>query len=483
MSTTFHRMAASQQPGKGKVVVGKSEKEKQQEKKTGVKITAAIFFDGTGNNLNNTTQRLIAQKKIAAAGLTNTGSYQRYGHDKDKGASYQSFYSNVALLSLMNTKTKLANREVSVYIEGIGTEDNQGDDTYGNAYGSGPTGVTSKVNREKRLGALTDGGIEKLVKKVRKAYDKGNEYIEQLKIHVYGFSRGAAAARHFIARKAAMCQKLGVDSKVVEYQFVGLFDTVSSFEPEGKTGTDTFGVYATAASHDFDNDVKELGLALYPSRDQIKKVVHLVAGNEYRANFSSTTIKSAIAGGVGYELVLPGAHSHIGGGYGEIEKESRELDGAIHMQELIAAGWYSKQHIQVKQELVPDYRESMSPRYRTIYFGVRTLSNKFQYIPLAAMIQLAAKHGTAFSESLLREGISLAVPTDLGSVKAGLVKYAIDNDGAHRKEFRFRSMVETHDVRRKYLHRSDSIGLFADGRKGMNTRKKNGKPTRQTIDG
>ena len=119
MSTTFHRMAASQQPGKGKVVVGKSEQEKQQDKKTGVKITAAIFFDGTGNNLNNTTQRLIAQKKIAAAGLTNTGSYQRYGRDKDKGASYQSFYSNVALLSLMNTKTALGRTDNYLCHDGL----------------------------------------------------------------------------------------------------------------------------------------------------------------------------------------------------------------------------------------------------------------------------------------------------------------------------------------------------------------------------
>ncbi len=99
------------------------------------------------------------------------------------------------------------------------------------------------------------------------------------------------------------------------------------------------------------------------------------------------------------------------------------------------------------------------------------------------MARVAAKYGTAFSEVLLREGVSVAVPNELADLKTRLVDYAVDNDGAHRKEFRFRSATETHDVRRKYLHRSDSIGVFADDRTGMNTRLENGVPTRKPING
>ena len=168
-------MLASQQPGIGKVKVGKADKEKAKEKKTGVKITAAIFFDGTGNNLNNTTQRLIAQKKVDARGLTATGSYQRLG----KNASYQSFYSNVALLYFMNTKQESAKREISIYVEGIGTEDDGIDDDIGNGFGTGMSGLTSKVNRAKKDGAPTDGGIAKLVVQVKSVYDKQNRLVPQ----------------------------------------------------------------------------------------------------------------------------------------------------------------------------------------------------------------------------------------------------------------------------------------------------------------
>jgi hypothetical protein len=49
-------MMQSQQPGIGKGVVGKSPEPGPG--KVGIKVKAAIFFDGTGNNQSNITKRL-----------------------------------------------------------------------------------------------------------------------------------------------------------------------------------------------------------------------------------------------------------------------------------------------------------------------------------------------------------------------------------------------------------------------------------------
>ena len=463
-------MARSQQPALGKAVVGKP----KEETRTGVKITAAIFFDGTGNNLNNTTQRLIAQKKINVSGLTATGSYQRLGQ---KNESYKSYYSNVALLYFMNTKIVAANREVSVYVEGIGTEDDGLDDDLGNGFGAGMSGLPAKVNREKKAGAPTDGGIAKLVSETKKVYDNKSEFIKQFTISVFGFSRGAAAARYFIARKAVLCQKLCISPSVVTYQFVGLFDTVSSYEPEGKHG-----VWGNALSHDFGNDVQELSLALRPGADQITKVVQFVAGDECRENFASTTIASAIRGGVGYELVLPGAHSDVGGGYGELEDEPRQLDGPDDRDAQLAAGWYTAPQIVTEQRTEYDLHDMQRTVYT--YTGLRRgLTNKYQYVTLAAMRELATKYGLSFSAARLYSGISLAVPADLAPVQAEVVKYALDNDGAHRKVFAFPSLAQQHFVRQHYLHRSGSIGILKDGRQGMNMHKEHGLVVREFIAG
>ena len=39
------------------------------------------------------------------------------------------------------------------------------------------------------------------------------------------------------------------------------------------------------------------------------------------------------------ELVLPGAHSDIGGGYGEVEEEPREMP-LTEFRRLVSEGWY-----------------------------------------------------------------------------------------------------------------------------------------------
>jgi len=94
----------------------------------------------------------------------------------------------------------------------------------------------------------------------------------------------------------------GVLVKNIGIHFAGLFDTVSSHGPS------------------FSNDTRTLKL---DTIRKAKQVVHLVAAEEHRKNFSLTDIAST--GNKGRELFLPGVHSDIGGGYREGASEDQGI--------------------------------------------------------------------------------------------------------------------------------------------------------------
>ena len=90
---------------------------------------------------------------------------------------------------------------------------------------------------------------------------------------------------------------------------MGLFDTVSSYGFLYNLNSD----FVNSIIKD---NVEELKLSIPRS---VLKVVHLVAVNEYREHYALTNIKSADSRGI--EIYLPGAHSDVGGGYHQTEKE------------------------------------------------------------------------------------------------------------------------------------------------------------------
>ena len=137
-----------------------------------IDVSLNLFFDGTQNN------------------KTNTELGKDYKKSNHKDDSYTNDYSNVARgYDAINPN---ADNQVSWYIEGIGTEDSQSEslpfttkpNNRGIPLGTGPRGVQAKVVRGCAKGA-----------EALKNY-AGREI--NLKVNVYGFSRGSAAARHFI---------------------------------------------------------------------------------------------------------------------------------------------------------------------------------------------------------------------------------------------------------------------------------------------
>ena len=207
-----------------------------------------LFFDGTLNNKNNTDLRLKVLNKVEDGKTTNDYAkmlneakinrneseikektkYMILPNDseqdvKDKEKAIDNERKRLHKLenvnkeegdyqvadkrnsidkqgvdnSLMNDYTNVARmwkccEEVyCIYIEGIGTLDKEKDVEAGFQYGSGKTGIRAKVRK----------GCEELAEKV--FTEKNRNYKNKIKsieltIDVFGFSRGAAAARNFI---------------------------------------------------------------------------------------------------------------------------------------------------------------------------------------------------------------------------------------------------------------------------------------------
>lgn len=73
--------------------------------KNGLCFKVALFFDGTMNNRTNTEVRIAKKDTI----LDND--------QKDMLSSYANFYSNVAILELLNKQRVKEKQEVSVYVQ------------------------------------------------------------------------------------------------------------------------------------------------------------------------------------------------------------------------------------------------------------------------------------------------------------------------------------------------------------------------------
>jgi hypothetical protein len=284
------------------------------------KIQANLFFDGTRNNYYN------VEKADAA-------TRAKYGGED---TSYDNALSNVARMWTV-IGTEKENSDMGVYIEGMGTTKFEDDAMAGYALGTGETGIKTRAQ----------SAFQPLIDEVKKNRgDLGPPAI--LELNLYGFSRGAATARHFahLLRDQHEIARHFTDkwSQVqVVVNFVGLFDTVSS---EGIV---------------YGNDVNDLGLRF--SAGSARRVFHLIALDEYRLCFSDTTIDSALKAKVsinnlsvpmGFELGMPGSHSDVGGGYvcdvNKNETEVRDLapsewdpdqGGAKGSQDFVyQQGWY-----------------------------------------------------------------------------------------------------------------------------------------------
>lgn len=293
----------------------------------GVTLTIGVFFDGTGNNRENTASRLAKFNDCSAplqgVNQKDAQSCEDFLNDINKDSfsngSYRGYYSNIHWLNLLYKPNQLLSEnqtsaQIKTYISGIGTSAGKSDSTLGKGLGTSILAIFEGVVTK------TDEAIEGIAGELL-AFMKRNIQqdfcIAKIQFDVFGFSRGAAAARHFANRvmeqdpaiARAIAKGLRGDyydgKPSGEVRFLGIFDTVAAIG---------------GISNFFDINGRsnpKVKLELRPS--VATKVFQITAMDEYRYNFSLNSIK-----GMWPELALPGSHSDIGGGYNPVGSPLQE---------------------------------------------------------------------------------------------------------------------------------------------------------------
>ncbi len=423
-------------------------------------VVVNVFFDGTKNNMYNIDNKAKYKKQIA--------------EDKDAYESYTNAYSNVA--HLFSQRYGESKDNIWIYIQGMGSTKDEADSKAGFAYGSGDTGVKTRA--------------ESAFVEIQKAYDKLNGEKNAPKpisimINVFGFSRGAATARHFVhlaKSKPKLFKGWGFSPKQVRFRFVGIFDTVSSFQTIDGTAMAKAalfglgGVIHSAAKPDFDNDVKELSLNFkdFDADDKkITKVFHIAAGDEYREYFSLTNIMAARREKYGYEVVMDGAHSDIGGSYPSGLNDSYHITTDALKNWFIDKGFYTAQQIKSvgKQEYVASRQNIPNDYHKIALKTMRLMTQQYG--------QIQFKDDIVTYENRNLKGI---VKNLINSHPAAVVKTAA---WGKVLDLRLQDQGQIRNLRNQYLHWSAKKtyggGMTED--LGYSIRLKNGLPYRKIHNG
>jgi hypothetical protein len=148
--------------------------------------------------------------------------------------------------------------------------------------------------------------------------------VRTIYVSIFGFSRGATQARAFANWLNSLCK---LDSRMrgkpsgtslggfnVQFDFLGVFDTVASVGLGNTMGNSSLGRRLDGHGAWADSEVS----LRVPTG---VKCLHLVAAHEVRRSFpvDSISVRGLMPDGC-REIVLPGSHSDVGGGYGPGEQ-------------------------------------------------------------------------------------------------------------------------------------------------------------------
>ncbi len=310
----------------------------QQQARQGITLRIGVFFDGTGNNLANAavTEKcrqddltLLDERTLGEVvdycrahgfgGSEGNGFFTQtpdnsYGNAPSNVARLFDLYQDDATRSLARDERSAS---IKAYLEGIGTSSGEEDSVYGQATGMGDTGVVARVMQSPntislQLGLFTESnpGVQ----------------VDALEFDIFGFSRGAAAARHFA--NELLKANGGVLAGLLR---PGQFGLSEDFEWSSHACINFIGLFDTVAAvadpmrWDFSPaDHLNPGVNLYLPPGCARKVIQLTARDEMRWNFALNSVAPHHQ-----EIALPGAHSDIGGGYLPIAREKLILSRPV----------------------------------------------------------------------------------------------------------------------------------------------------------
>jgi type VI secretion system secreted protein VgrG len=452
------------------------EEEEEEVEEEGITLRIGVFFDGTGNNRSNS--EMVAGCYARDVNLLEEAEdiqqfCQAHGYDglgNTPDDSYGNDTSNVAkLYELYNDDSErlLADDEttayIPVYLDGIGTSSGEEDSLFSPMIGVGAHGVSARVAQSPAL----------ILRKIRQ-FELANpdRKVESIEFDIFGFSRGAAAARHFAnevhkGEKSPLAALLLANATLftedfswrtntdVSINFIGIFDTVAAV--------------ANMADGDFSvHDANNPGVNLYLAPDVAKKVVHLVARDEHRHNFSLNSAGAA-------DIKLPGVHSDLGGGYipNFIERVllgkprcSREMELHVPSTASTAYRWAEQELGRLQDQLnlyglplevqtwtveVTNNAKGDRSKSKNVYAAVRsqrTVRNDLALVYLRIMRELGARHDVPF-KVIDEEDQTYALPTELKSIAEKLMAYALGATRGMRL-----SLDEEELLYRHYIHLS-----------------------------
>ncbi|MGC3088943.1 hypothetical protein PA57_00485 [Pseudomonas aeruginosa] len=378
-----------------------------------------------------------------------------YGNDVTNVARLYDLYPDNTLDPLEATADEAY---IKVYLEGVGTHSGGEDSLYSQGTGQGPTGVLARIRQMPAL-------VIKQVDLLRSL--NPHLLVERIEIDLFVFSRGAAAARHCANEllkgpDSLLAQALPAGSPLFArcfawrrgadfaLNFIGLFDTVA-------------GIIAPLRGDFSPHDGRNAGLALGLAPGCARRVVQLVAGNEYRHNFSLVRTDD--------DIRLPGAHADIGGGYlpEAVEKVllSRPESNRVSQGQAddnTEAYWRTRQCLERELPRWRPYVQRLGiatwsvalPRRRgelpekRVYAALsseRRVRGELSRVYLRIMRELAVRVGVAFKVIEERDP-ALSIPDELRPIAAKLQAYALGED------FTGLSEEEIALLCRRYIHLS-----------------------------
>lgn len=435
--------------GNNPMLLGEATKNDAPEDGKSIDFTFGIFIDGTNNNRYDTIartdweERRIGKRDTTNKPYTNEEHLKVYAKSKEEvgkdnykyqEGSYENDLSNVAILFDNYVEDK-KNLNFKIYTEGMNTNtlgdenlqvsEYKTDDYFmGGAFGAGNSGIIDRVSR----------AIEQVVDKITPLLEKREvKKVNSITIDVFGFSRGAAAARHFVHEITLprYHSQVGQDhsGRLVDHKYDNKLLPSNGYfgyllTEKGITFDKLIirfaGLYDTVAHHgtvQF-NDIKDLGLN---SISKAKHVIHMVASEEHRKNFSlSPIIKSQNH----IEMYMPGVHCDVGGSYTEGRPEGIApgvpadpagehvlakdyCDNTFESSKLtkfrktlIDEGWFTNDQINIRNAHNKPHKYDSSRRsiYETQQLVSQRayISNQYSFIPLHIMCDLAIQKEVKF---------------------------------------------------------------------------------------
>lgn len=320
-------------------------------------VHISVFFDGTGNNKDKDEDK----KKWSNPARLWRNARTFIDTQKEDGSNYAIYASGVG--TRFNAELNFFQRTISVLQDHLGL-----------GAGLGLGGARRLDYSEEQLNDTlkqvmifnaqkAEIDVSKYVNdkkaysfaEVAKSLDE-HRLIKKINISTFGFSRGAALARAFTNQFMWQCESTcdgltyGTGKYPIEFKFMGIFDTVASF-----------GLPAA----NLNNNITFRGRDMVID-ERVKMCVHHVAGNELRFAFPVDLIhkkNGEISNSNWKELVYPGMHSDVGGGYAPGSQNVNDNYSRIPLKDMLQEATNAGVRMLSYEELMKDHSQLFEQQF------------------------------------------------------------------------------------------------------------------------